>query len=379
MTKTKLIEIPVRPGNDIGELLQMLVNYHNEGKYNYFLEIYGQKFYSKDINYDEAFTSLVGCTPEEHKQLLLEEERKRKERLEKDKEDAIKNLGNRIEKGKKQIRHEKHEMWIEFVKKHSEAPYYTREIDSIIEYLTYLNTELDIEEIAAVFKEQYEGELGNWYTSTILTNIAKFHPRGIELFEYLREIHKKSGHEVADSTEYLNKLRNINVLLDMGETLNNAITLTNNKLATINISGMKHITLINENTNLMSKTSDYMLVGQYFDEQNHIIYVIDGTKVNSYLTVNGETAEIYIDGRLGDILPSQIDVKIENARIEDIAEEYDVAYAAYTKLDIETLLRVLKEIRELTLPSKEVTGEMILHDEMRRYKSQIIKLKKSTN
>lgn len=373
---TKLIEIPVKPGDDIGELLNILVEHHNKGEYNYYLEIYGNKFYSKDIDYDNAFTLLVGCTPLEHKRRLEESKIRAAIKKEQLKTDAITNLEYRIIAGKKQIIEPKWPIWEQFVKDNSKEPYYTHEIDIVIKYIELLNTNAKTELIGLIFTEQFP-EVGDWYTSTLLSNIAKFHERGIELFEYLRDKHKEAGHEVHDSSDYLNKQRNINFLLRLGENIETATTLASNKIANINICGMNHLVLVSENKNIMGVNLDYMIIGEYINPTTNIIYIIDGTKVNSYLTVNGETIDININGSIDGPFKGQVELEFVDADILDVQEEYEVAYNAYQKQDLATLLRVLKEIRELTQESRELIDKLVLEEVFNKYKENIRTLKKS--
>lgn len=375
--KEEAIKIEVEAGERITDVLHMLENMQKENK-NVYVEIVGHKIYSADINYEEAFKTIFNMTEEEYNQLMEDAKLEHQRQLEALKLDAQNNYQKRIAQGKQLIRSEKHGLWENFVKECSQEPYYGKEVDTVIEFLGYLKSGLSVETIANRFKRKFT-TIGDWYTSTILTNLAKFNPQGINLFEHLRNEHKNKGHKVAETSEYMTKLRNINILLDMGESLSDAITITNNQIVNITVDGIDHIGLINENTNLMSKKDNYMLVGQFFDEFNHLIYLIDGTNVSSYITVDGQTAQIYADGRLGDVNEGIVEINRTVSNIQDVAEEYYVAYNGYTNLDVETLIRVLKDIRELTQPSQEVVGEMILHDEMRRYKSQVISLRKSTN
>lgn len=378
MTKQQknLIKIPVRAGDNISDLLNILVRHHEAGEYNYYLEIYGEKYYSSNINYDEAFTKLIGCTPEEYEQKLEEEELKNRLYKEQKALDAKTNLDYRILAGKKQIIEPKWSLWEETVRKYSEEPYYTSELDIIIKYLELLNKNISIEEISKLFIEQFP-EVGDWYTSTLLSNIAKFHEKGILLFEHLRDNHKKSGHEVSDSSEYFKKLRNINTLLTLGESIETATTIASNKIANINICGMNHLVLVSDNKNMMGVNLDYMVIGEYINETTTIIYIIDGTKVNSFLTVNGETIDINIDGSFDGPYKGQVTFELKDADIQTIQKEYEVAYNTYTKLDIETLLKVLKSIRELTQESKESPEKLVLEEVFNKYKENIVTLKKS--
>ena len=376
MKKINLIEIPVKPGDDIGELLNKLVEHHNKGEYNYYLEIYGNKFYSKDINYDKAFTLLVGCTPLEHKRRLEETRIRENIRKEALKTDALTNLDYRIMTGKKAIIEPKWPIWEEFVRNNSTEPFYTEEIDIILKYIELLNTNAKTSLIGTIFTEQFP-EVGDWYTSVLLTNIAKFHERGIELFEYLRDKHKSEGNEVSDSKPFLDKQRDINFLLKLGENIETATTIASNRLVNINICGMDHLVLVSENNNMMGAHLDYMLIGEYINPNTHIIYIIDGTKVNAYLTLNGETIDINVNGALEGPYPNQVEITETDSDILDIQEEYEVAYSRYVKQDIETLLKVLKNIRELTQESRELMDKLVLEEVFYKYKENIMTLKKS--
>ena len=140
---------------------------------------------------------------------------------------------------------------------------------------------------------------------------------------------------------------------------------------------MDHLVLVSENNNMMGAHLDYMLIGEYINPNTHIIYIIDGTKVNAYLTLNGETIDINVNGALEGPFSNQVEITETDSDILDIQEEYEVAYSRYVKQDIETLLKVLKNIRELTQESRELMDKLVLEEVFYKYKENIMTLKKS--
>ena len=97
----KRIEVSV--GDDIGEILKYLEKLHNEGKYNYYVEIYGKRVYSANINYKRDFKRIVGISEEELREKIkranLKDELKQKE-IE---ADAVASLDYRKIAGKKHL------------------------------------------------------------------------------------------------------------------------------------------------------------------------------------------------------------------------------------------------------------------------------------
>ena len=286
---------------------------------------------------------------------------------------TTKNLEKRIELGKDAIIEAKWPIWIEFVNNYSKEPFYTSELDIIIKFIELLNTEAKTSLIATIFKEHFP-EIGDTYTTELLMNIAKFHERGIDLFEYLKEKNNTESSELNKHSSYLNQLKDINLLLKLGEDIQTATTIASNRLMTINIQGINHLVVVSEDNNFMGVKDDYMVIGQLYDEENHIIYCIDQDKFNSYLTYHGETIEILTDGTITGPYEERIEVTDFEADILDIQEEYDVAYGRYVKQDVPTLLKVLKEIRNLTsLNDNKPTYERLFKD----YKQDIQLLQKS--
>lgn len=284
-----------------------------------------------------------------------------------------KNLQKRIDLGKDAIVEAKWPIWEEFVRNYSKEPFYTSELDIIIKFIELLNTEAKTSLVATIFKEHFP-EVGDSYTTELLMNIARFHERGIELFEYLRDKQYNEASELNVQTNYLNQLKDIELLLKLGEDIHTATTIASHHLATIKIDGIDHIVVVSKDNNFMGVKPDYMIIGQLYDEENHIIYCIEKDKTNSYLTYHGETIDILIDGTIIGPFENKIQVESYEADILDIQEEYDVAYSRYVKQDVPTLLKVLKDIRNLTSSSdNKPTYERLFKD----YKQDIQFLTKS--
>lgn len=371
-------KIPVSVGDDIGEILKKLEELHNEGKYNYYVEIYGKRAYSADINYKEDFKRIVGISEDELKVRIeranLEDEIRQQEIA----SDAKALLDYRKIAGKRQIEPAKHELWEELVEKYSQPPYFTDAIDSIIKYLEFLNSDYTLEEIITKLNEQY-GRLGDWYTSGILSNLAKFHRRGIRLFELIREFARENGEDIAEDQGYFESLRKINEYLDLGCSYPEAQNLASIKPANIKISDIDHEVLINDDMILGIKP-DYFILGCKIDE-DFVLYMIEGTKVNSYLCVGDETIEKYVDGTIGSTINKRLDIEYTDKSLKEIKDEYEKIISSYNNQDIKTIMDVYKELLELeqSINISEEENIPAIKAVFQQRKEKIHSLTKSTN
>lgn len=336
--------IEVSAGDDIGEILKNLEKLHNEGKYNYYVEINGKRAYSADIDYQKDFKIIVGISEDELKDRIERANLKEKLKQKEIEADAIALLDYRKIAGKKLIEPAKHELWEELVEKYSKPPYFTDAIDSMIKYFELLNSDFTLEEIIEKLNEQY-GSLGDWYTSAFLSNLAKFNRRGIRLFELIREIAKENGDEVSNDNGYFDHIRRVNEFIDLGEEYIKAEELANIKTGTIKICNIEHHVLINDNR-IAGIMPDYFVMGEIIGE-DIALYMIEGTKVNSYLSVNGETIEKYVDGSIGKTISSAIKIEYNEQEPLQIRNAYDKILATYNQLDVLTNMEVICELNEL--------------------------------
>ena len=215
----------------------------------------------------------------------------------------------------------------------------------MIKYLELLNSDFTLEEIIEKFEEQY-GKLGDWYTSALLSNLAKFHRRGICLFELIREIAKENGDEVSEDNGYFDHIRRVNEFIDLGEEYIKAEELANIKKGIIKIYNIEHPVLINNNK-IAGIMPDYFVMGEIIGE-DIALYMIEGTKVNSYLSVNGETIEKYVNGDIGSTISNGIKIEYTEQEPIQIRNLYDKIIATYNQLDILTNMEVIGELNELT-------------------------------
>lgn len=371
-------KIPVSAGDDIGEILKNLEQLHNEGKYNYYVEIYGQRVYSVDVDYKKDFKRIVGISEEELKDRIeranLRDELKQKE-IE---ADAIALLDYRKVAGKKYIEPAKHELWEELVDKYSKPPYFTDAIDSIIKYLELLNSDFTLEEVIEKLNEQY-GRLGDWYTSAILSNLAKFHRRGITLFELIRDFAKENGEDIAEDNGYFDNLRRINEFIDLGCEYPKAETLSKIQSGNIKISAINHEILLIDGI-IVGMKPDYFVLGSKIDN-DIALYMIEGKKVNSYLSVGDETIEKYVDGTIGTTINDKLEIEYTNLTPEELINKYESVMSPYQQQDILTLIEVLNELSELEQPVKISEEESIptIKVVFEKRKKSIPVLRKSTN
>lgn len=268
-SKAKEIKLPVNTTLD--EAIKLLKNKQIEGIQDYKVNFNGTWLYSININETDAYMAVTGMTRMECIKREQIERYSLELRLEAEKKDAETNLQNRIDQGKEVIVEGKWSSWEELVETLSNPPYYVHALNTIIKYIKLLNNQsLSVMEIANMFHEEFGNETGDWYTSTILTHVARFSPRGTELFRSAANISKSKGRKVASNKEYLDNIDRANHLVTMGISFEEAETLAKKEMYNVRIGLELNLQLINTEENLyegISNTNKYCLVtriGDYF-------------------------------------------------------------------------------------------------------------------
>lgn len=349
-------KIPVHAGDDIGVVLKQLVNLQKEGKYNYYVEIYGNKVYSLDVDYDRDFLKIVGKTEEQLTQ-EIEEERIRFEKITEElKNDAIQNKDKRIEKGHHEIIEAKWVVFDEFIEKYSKEPYYPYEMDMVIKYVSLLNQELTIEEIADMFIKDHP-DAGDHYSSVTATYIAIFHERGIELFETIgKKLHEKGIH-VTDSSKEMNRLRNINTLLS--EKMDYELA----KL----IASVTPIDLIinNEEIPCLTKEDGYLIgldkdnnfvVGRIINDNYICAFITDGFgNVIRYLSSEKDYITEQSNNKNSNVNITEVPMRFVATErpLNEIKTLYEACLKKIDEISPAIMFEVYNEIAELAAPLKD--------------------------
>lgn len=279
-----IIELPVNATLD--QAIDILKKRQAADYGDYRIKFNGVWLYSININEIDAYVSVMGMTREgcikreqiERYRMQLHQE---EERL-----DAETNLQTRIEAGKKEIIEAKWSSWEEFVEKHSRPPYYLHAIDTITKYLSLLNKSyLSVTEIAQKFHEEFENDIGDHYTSCILTYIARFSKRGIDLFRAVAHIGKEKGHKVVSNRDYLKNIDNTNRLIDEGIPYEEAENLAKRDIHDVQVGLELSLKLINIDENLYegySNTGKYTIVSRI--EDYYAIYIFNSDSYTRYIT-----------------------------------------------------------------------------------------------
>lgn len=256
--KENAIEIPVKYGDDISNILKKLVQLHNDGYYNYYVEIYGNKYYSVDVDYERDFKSIVGISENELNEIILEEQEKankEKDRLEKDAKD---NLNRRINDGKKYIIKAKQCEWERKVIQYSEA-LYNSALDYIIKYLELLHNTDNVKDIANQYFAELPYSTTDWYQMRILCEIAIFSNKGLEFFREIINLALKGNMHVSNPKQFINFLKKVNTYIKQGVDYEKAESL----------SKQKAIKLIIRDELLKEKMISYEIIALQND--NHLI------------------------------------------------------------------------------------------------------------
>ena len=294
--KEHSIEIPVKYGEDISNILKKLVQLHNDGYYNYYVEIYGNKYYSVDINYERDFKKIVGMTEAElNKAIAIEQERTQREsaRLE---NDAKENLNKRINTGNKYISEAKQYEWERKVIKYSEA-LYNSAIDYIIKYLGILTDKEKIDTAAKEFLKELPNSTTDWYQMMILSDIAKFSEYGVEFFAKIMELAKSKNMHINGDKEYIRELKKINEYIKQGADYEKAQSLLSQRAFKLRITD-EFSSEERKTYEIYTLRNDNFFTGVDQEGNLFIGEIINKTFFQGYYIFNSKQEKLYITGEI---------------------------------------------------------------------------------
>lgn len=350
--------IKFRIGSSIRDVLKRLEILHNNGDYNFYAEIYGHKIYSVDVDFERDYKLILGKSEEELNESIRKAQNERDKRKKEIKEDAIKNMDERIKKGKEYIIEAKHELFEDFVKENSLNQHNPYEIDTIISYLKLLDGNVPIEEIAEKFFQEYP-ETGDWYTSVTMTNLAIYHKRGIELFVYITNVLKQRGREVEDSSVFLQKLRNINTLLESSHDYTYAVANADMQLALLQLEDNTFAGITKDGKTFISKgCGDKVIIGRLIEQQYLCVYFINQDGSYSRYLVDLNAQKVLLTTETGTILlKSKLPVwlSIKDWGVDKLDWRYDIAIEDYTALPPEVVINIWREMAEFGVPLEDGT------------------------
>lgn len=348
--QASIIELPVNTTLD--EAIKILKERQEWGYgVDFRINFNGIWLYSININEIDAYVSVTGMTREGCIKKEQIERYRMQLRQEEERIDAETNLQARIEAGKKEIIEAKWSSWEEYVEKYSSPPYYLHAIDTTIKYISLLNKgDESVTEIAKMFHKEFGNSTGDWYTSCILTHIARFSSRGTDLYRAAAHIGKEKGDKVVSNKDYLKSIDNANRLIDMGIPFEEAENLAKRDIHDVQIGLELNLKLINIDENLyegISNTGKYTIVariGDYFATYlfsndsytryiNHIYYTDTLISTNEKSIVDKVNAQI-------------TGVKMRNIP-KTKANIYKETMEAKDKVNVGLILRAFKEIGDL--------------------------------
>ena len=358
--RSQAIEVELPINTNLDDVIEWLKIKHDEDIRDYKAKFNGVWLYSININEIDAYVSITGMTREgciKREQI----ERYRNElRLAQEKEDAENNLEARIEDGKKEIIPAKWEAWEEFVEKYSRPPYYLHAIDTVIKYLGKLNKNyLSVAEITDEFFLEFGNDTGDWYTSCILTNIAKFASRGIDMYRRACFVAKSKGEKIFNNNDFFKRAENINKLVDKGIPFLEAESLVDQKMYDVKIGDILQFDVINIDDKLyegLSNTSKYAIIariGSYyatylFSENSYTRYISNIYDRKTQIGTNEKPI-----------------VKIEEAGITGVDKRNTIPKKANLRIKIDETKEkinpsiILKAYKEISEFSKEIDTNRI--------------------
>lgn len=166
---------------NIDELVSLINEYREKGE-NCFFEFKNEKFYSLLDNEESCYKKLTGMTKDEYveKQERLRKEQERRD--EEEKQRAIKNIPNWIEKGKKYIYPQRYKKWTECVEYRAEDIYHGMDLNCALEIMDHLDKGVPFQQVYDIMKEQNHTGLSY---STVMSMITNFSKKGPEFYRFV--------------------------------------------------------------------------------------------------------------------------------------------------------------------------------------------------
>lgn len=349
--KEHAIEIPTKGGDEVSSILKKLVQLHNDGYYNYYVEIYGDKYYSVDVDYERDFKKIVGMTEAELNEVIAkEQERTQRERalLEKD---AKENLNKRIATGNKYISKAKQNEWERKVIRYSEA-LYNSVIDYIIKYLEILSDKEKINLAADEYLKELPYSTTDWYQMMILSDIARFSDNGIEFFTKVIELAKEKNMHINRDKEYIRELRKINKYINQGVDYEKAYSLLSQRAYKLRITD-DFSSEDRKSYEICALKKDNFFTGIDQEGNLFIAEIINNTIFHGYYIFNSHQEKLYITGEIKGNNVTAFTAQSELLDFVDVKNEVGIITIDITP-SRRNLILIDKEIKQVIESSNPV-------------------------
>ena len=198
---------------DLDGVIEELLRRKERGE-NVYCVFNGHTLRSKDITVDSAYLEVTGFTKAEYEEKLAEANRKWKEKERKETEEAIRKIPEWIDRGKRIIKPELHDKWVECVNIRANDLYHGWDLDQALALLELLNSGADMDMVVEELnKQNHSGASYSIVTSMVCT----FSERRNEFFRATTRLKEVEPLLTLDKTiDYLIGLqrRGINVFCD---------------------------------------------------------------------------------------------------------------------------------------------------------------------
>lgn len=161
--------------------LVSLINEYKENGENYSFDFRNKKFYSLLDDEESCYKKVTGLTKDEYE---AEQKRLHREQLKRDAEEkqkAIDNIPNWIEKGKRFMYPQRYKKWAECVELRAEDIYHGKDVDCAITIMELLDKDTPFQEAYDVVKSQ--NHTGTSY-SIVMSLITTFSKKGPAFYRF---------------------------------------------------------------------------------------------------------------------------------------------------------------------------------------------------
>ena len=163
----------------LDDAVKKLENARKEGKYVYCV-FNGVRLYSDTVTMDSAYMEVCGCTKAEYDERLKKSIEEDARETKRNKEKAIKNIPNQIERGKKLIYPFRYESWTQAVNASAEGTYHGFTIESALEIMEGIEEGKSIDQLLLMFEKQ--GHSG-WSAALTRSYIIMFSKNGYPFYK----------------------------------------------------------------------------------------------------------------------------------------------------------------------------------------------------
>lgn len=190
---------------------------------------------------------------------------------------------------------------------------------------------------------------GDWYTTCILTNIARFASRGVDMYRRACFIAKSKGDKIFNNNDFFKKTDNINKLIDLNVPFEEAEVLVNEKLYDVKIGDGLKFDLINIDEGLyegISNTSKYTIIariGSYY-----VTFMFNNDSYTRYINhIIDHHAQIASNEKsIIKIIEAPITGVEKRNTVQSKAKIYNKTKEAKEQVNIGLILKAYKEISE---------------------------------